>query len=64
MLIETTFMCFGKSRSRIKELLLQPNMAKEWALSLHVCRQLSKDVQHMIDRKESKEVHMFHKEED
>lgn len=63
MLIETTFMRFGKSRGGIKGITLQPNTVKKWALSLHVCGQLSKDVQDMIDGEESKKVHTFHKEE-
>ncbi|KAG8171720.1 hypothetical protein JTE90_003705 [Oedothorax gibbosus] len=60
MLIETTFMRFGKSCGGIKGITLQPNTVKKWALSLHVCGQLSKDV---IDGEESKKLHMFHKEE-
>ena len=62
-LIETTFMRFGKSRGGIKGITLQPNTVKKWALSLHVCGQLSKDVQGMIDCEETKKVHTFHKEE-
>ena len=56
MLIETTFMRFGKSRGGIKGIILQPNTVKKWALSLHVCGQLSKDIHVMMDGEESMNV--------
>lgn len=51
ILTETTFMRFD--RGSIKGKRLQPNTVKKWALSLHVCDQLSKNVQDMIDGEES-----------
>ena len=60
--IETTFMRYGHSPGGIVGITLQPSTLKRWALSLHICVQLKKDVISLSDH----DVHhtiTTHKEE-
>ena len=60
MMIETTFMRYGKGHNGIIGITLKPNTLKTWALSLHICSVLAKDVSDMT----SDEQHQHqHKEE-
>ena len=47
--IETTFMRYGHSPGGIVGIKLQPSTLKRWALSLHICAQLKKDVMSLSD---------------
>ena len=61
MWIETTFMRYGKGPREIKGITLQPSSLKRWSLTLHLCSQLTKDVEEL---KESKtDDAKVHKEE-
>jgi hypothetical protein len=62
MWIETTFMRYGHSQGGIIGITLRPETLKTWALSLHICSQLERDVEKLSEeRKEI--VQMYHKEE-
>ena len=59
MYIESTFMRYGHSPGGIIGITLKPSTLKRWALSLHLCSQIVKDVSEMKDesRKVSVTVH-------
>ena len=56
MYIETTFICYCHGPGRIVDITLNPNALKHWALSLHICSQIIKDVSEMGDACESHRV--------
>ena len=60
--IESTFMRFGHSPGGIIGLTLQPSTLKRWALGLHICAQLKRDIQSMTERN-SQSIVTTHKEE-
>lgn len=62
MLIETTFMRYGHGPSGIIGITLKPSALKRWALSLHICCQLTKDLADMSEEGISTSVEV-HKEE-
>ena len=47
MLIETTFMRYGKGKHSIIRTKLNPETLKSWALSLHVCSEIAGEVTEM-----------------
>ena len=47
--IETTFMRYGHSPGGIVGITLQPSTLKRWALSLHICVQLKKNIISLSD---------------
>ena len=49
MFIETTFMQYGHGKAGIIGITLKPETLKTWALSLHVCGQLLKDLSTLRD---------------
>ena len=59
MYIESTFMRYGHSPGSISGITLKPSTLKRWALSLHLCSQIVRDVSRMKDesRKVSVTVH-------
>jgi len=61
MMIESTFMKYGKGPGGIIGITLQPNTLRIWALSLHICSILSKDIHEMTDDDTSASI--VHKEE-
>ena len=60
--IESTFMRYGHSPGGIVGITLQPSTLKRWALSLHICAQLKKDVLSLSDPYKQSTV-TDHKEE-
>ena len=62
LFIESTFMRYGHSPGGIVGITLQPNTLKRWALSLHLCAQLRKDVFSLSDPDKQATV-TTHKEE-
>ena len=62
MFIETTFMKYGKGKYGIVGITLKPEALKSWALSLHVCGQISADISSM--RETTDNVQNVHKEEE
>ena len=60
MMIESGFLRYGKGPSGIIGITLPPNTLEIWALSLHICSILSKDIHEMTDEESSV---TFHKEE-
>jgi len=61
MMIETTFMRYGKGPGGIIGNTLKPSTVKTWALSLHICSMLAKDFSDMITGEKSNPN--LHKEE-
>ena len=61
MFIETTFMRYGHGPGGIIGITLQPSTLTRWALSLHLCSQLMKDVSLMAE--DSQKDIVTHKEE-
>ena len=61
MFIETTFLRYGHGPGGIVGITLKPSTLKRWALSLHICSRLVRDVSMMTDEKEN--VVLKHKEE-
>lgn len=61
MMIETTFMRYGKGPRGIIGVTLKPNTLKTWALSLYSCRELAKDISDMttVEKNDTRQ----HKEE-
>ncbi len=60
--IESTFMRFGHGQEGIIGITLQPETLKRWALGLHICTKLKKDIKTMV--RGDVEAHvMTHKEE-
>ena len=63
MFIETTFMRYGHGPGGLIGITLKPSALKRWALSLHICSHLIKDLVEMKDvNKQSHQVN-HHKEE-
>ena len=62
MFIETTFMRYGHEAGGLVGLTMQPSAVSRWALSLHVCSQLRRDLTSMKESQKSKVV-TTHKEE-
>lgn len=62
LFIESTFMRYGHSPGGIVGITLQPSTLKRWALSLHLCAQLRKDVMSLSDPDKQTTV-TTHKEE-
>ena len=62
LFIESTFMRYGHSTGGLVGITLQPSTVKRWALSLHLCAQLRKDVMSLSDPDEQTTV-TTHKEE-
>ena len=62
MLIETTFMKYGKGPGGLIGVTLQQRSVKKWAYSLHVTTQILKDLEDMRERKSVQDV-TVHKEE-
>ena len=57
MMIETTFMRYGKGPNGIIGITLKPNTLKTWALSLHTCSVLAKDVSDMTSDDQHQHLH-------
>ena len=53
MMFESTFFQYGKGPSGIIGITLPPNTLGIWALSLHICSILSKDIHEMTDEESS-----------
>ena len=62
MYIETTFMRYGHGPGGLVGITLNRSAVKRWALSLHICSRLIKDVAEMRD-KDTKSYILKHKEE-
>jgi len=62
MFIESTFMRYGHSPGGIIGITLKPSTLKRWALSLHICSQLVKDVTELRENHRQNSV-TVHKEE-
>ena len=62
MFIESTFMRYGHGPGGIIGITLKPSALNRWALSLHTCSQLMKDVSSISDTAHQKVV-ITHKEE-
>ena len=62
LFIESTFMRYGHSPGGIVGITLQPSTLKRWALGLHICAQLKKDVMSLADNDVQTTV-TSHKEE-
>ena len=62
MLIETTFMKYGKGPGGLIGITLQQGSVKKWAYSLHVLTQILHDLDEMRNARSTKEV-TVHKEE-
>jgi len=62
LFIESTFMRYGHSPGGLVGRTLQPSTVKRWALSLHLCAQLRKNVMSLSDPDEQTTV-TTHKEE-
>lgn len=60
MMIETAFMRYGKGPNDINGITPKPNTRKTWALSLHTCSVLAKDI---CDMTSDDQHQHFHKEE-
>ena len=50
MLIETTFVRYGKGPGGIVGVTLQPNVVKKWANSFHITTQILKDLEDMREK--------------
>ena len=61
--IESTFMRFGHSPGGIIGITLQPSTLKRWALGLHICSQLKKDVMGLSTSQKHTKAVTVHKEE-
>ena len=61
MMIETTFMRYGKGPRGLIGITLIPNAMKTWALSLHICCRIQKDIREMTQHEMS--TRNGHKEE-
>ena len=61
MMIETTFMRYGKGPRGLIGITLKPNAMKTWALSLHICCRIQKDIREMTQHEMS--TRNRHKEE-
>ena len=61
MLIETTFMRYGKGPGGLIGVTLNPETVKKWALSLHTCNNVLRDLDTMRNQKDI--VKTYHKEE-
>ena len=57
MMMETIFMRQGKGPSGIIGVTLKPNSLKTWALSLHICSVLAKDISDMTSDDEHQHLH-------
>ena len=53
MMIETTFMRYGKGLRSLIGITLKPNVMKTWALSLHICCRIQKDIREMTQHEMS-----------
>jgi hypothetical protein len=62
MFIESTFMRYGHGPGGIVGITLNPNALKRWAMSLHVCSRLTKDISEMRDVSTQEGI-TLHKEE-
>ena len=62
MLIDTTFMKYGKGPGGLIGVTLPQRSVKKWAYSLHVTTQILKDLEVMRERKSVKDI-TVHKEE-
>lgn len=62
MFIETTFMRYGHGPGGLIGITLKPSALKRWALSLHICSRLLKDLDEMRDSTQSCFI-TTHKEE-
>ena len=62
MFIETTFTGYGKGPGGIVGVTLQPNVVKKWANSLHITKQILKDLDDMREKARPMSQE-FHKEE-
>ena len=56
MYIESTFMRYEHSPGGIIGITMKPSTRKRWALSLHVCSQLVKDVSEIRDKNDQKAI--------
>ena len=63
MFIETTFMRHGHGPGGLIGITLNPSALKQWALSLHTCSSLLKDVNGMEDVNPASQQALTHKEE-
>lgn len=61
MLIETTFMRYGKGPGGLIGVTLNPETVKKWSLSLHTCNNILKDLDTMRNQEDVLKTH--HKEE-
>ena len=61
MLIETIFMRYGKGPGGLIGVTLNPETVKKWALSLHTCNNVLRDLDTMRNQKDI--VKTYHKEE-
>ena len=61
MLIETTFMRYGKGPGGLIGVTLNPETVKKWALSLHTCNNVLRDFDTIRNQKDI--VKTYHKEE-
>ena len=61
MMIEATFMRYGKGPRGLIGITLKPNAMKTWALSLHICCRIQKDIREMTQHEMS--TRNRHKEE-
>ena len=57
MLIETTFMKYGKGPGGMIGITLKPKTMKIWALSLHSCSNILNDLENMRSMTEGREIH-------
>ena len=57
MMIEMTFMRHGKGPNGIISITLKPNTLKTWALSLHICSVLAKDISDMTSYDQHQHLH-------
>ena len=57
MMIETTFMRYGKGPNGIIGITLKPNTLKTWAPSLHICSVLAKDISDMTSDDKHQHLH-------
>lgn len=62
LFIESTFMRYGHSPGGLVGITLQPSTVKKWALSLHLCAQMRKDVMSLSDP-DQQVIVTTHKEE-
>ena len=63
MFIETTFMRYGHGPGGLIGITVKPSALKHWALSLHICSHLIKDLAEMKDACKTFVQVNFHKDE-